>query len=137
MEQTRNDLSKKEKLQVLESLIDRKKVNKDSKFNKMFKDPVMFDIEVDWIVISAELYTRKEAFEKIIDAYKFDRLWSDYDDDIDTKEYVDNLTEENLKFWYIKYNWLEECDSRIRCWMYNDHLPPTNFHKPVYYLDLD
>lgn len=132
----RKDLTKDEKLFVLESAIDRTKVNKNSKFNKSHKNPFHWNIECNMVVISAELYTRKEAFEKIIEEYKYEILWCDYENDVDCKEYTDWLTEQDIKFWFIKFNWVAEADERVWAWLYNDCLPPTNFHKPVYYLDL-
>jgi len=132
----RDNLTQKEKLSVLESAIDRTKVNKNSKFNNSHKEPNHWNIECNMIVISAELYTRKEAFKKIIEEYKYEVLWIDYDNDVDIKEHIDWLTENDLEFWYVKYNWHNEADARIWCWPMNNYLPPTNFHKPAYFLDL-
>jgi len=70
----RDNLTQKEKLSVLESAIDRTKVNKNSKFNNSHKEPNHWNIECNMIVISAELYTRKEAFKKIIEEYKYEVL---------------------------------------------------------------
>ena len=43
----------------------RTKVNKNSKFNKIYKNAEHRDMECNRIVVSAELYDRKQAFNKI------------------------------------------------------------------------
>ena len=122
MSKEREKLSFDEKVYVLETSIDREKVNKNSKFNKSFCDVVFFLSY--WAphatVISAELYTREEA-EDIL--YK-DRLdcW-----------YTDPGV---VEFGFVKMGYLEDVWHRVRVWPEQRTTRDYNFYKPVFYIEL-
>ena len=122
----RQDLTKEEKLKVLESAIDRWKANKKSKFNELFRTPVQFNIECNLLVISAELYTREEALQKIREFLKGEDQYM--------LEEIAEMIPEMLSFDYVSMRYMEEVGGRVRCIWDSNPDKLTNFDKPVYYL---
>lgn len=119
---TRDGLSEKERLSVLETSIDRTKVNKNSKFNKLFSWVNEWDWECHLLLLSAELYTREEAQILFNEYAKYD---------IDTKIWA-------IEFEYVVMRYFDEFESRawsIR-WSRSNDIIKCNFYKPVYYVEV-
>lgn len=129
-----NNLSTYEKMLVFESRINRDKVNKKSKFNIQFNSPMHFSYDANTWVVSADLYNKEQATELLYEEWK-DNEWSDYEDDEDTKDMIDNKTVD-VKFWYVRMSWFDEYETRA--WELHEIVEVeklNNRYRPVRYLD--
>jgi hypothetical protein len=119
----REQLTDQEKLQVLESSIDRMKINKKSNFNMFLCEVYNFgDWECDCPVVSAELYTRAEAYEMISDfCIGFNKN--------PPMEIKLDLAHYHMELWESWWN-LDESKRRLQ----NGEIPEklTNFYKLVW-----
>lgn len=80
-----------------EKVVREAKVNKKSKFNQFFDQPLRFDENSEW-VLSAELYTKEEAyqlFREEIDG------WGQHEEDNGSRWQpftIENITEDRVRY---------------------------------------